>query len=86
MRADSTSGYFPPYDAGLEIREGIKAYTIHAAQQMGLSDITGSLKTGKNADFILVDRDVFQCPPEEVKEAKVIATYFQGKEITTCKQ
>lgn len=81
MRMDSLSGYFPPYDAGLTVQDGIKAYTIYAAQQMGLSDITGSLKVGKNADFIIIDRDIFKCKLEDVKATKVLNTYFQGKKI-----
>ena len=79
MRLDSLSGYFPPCHAGLNIQHGIKAYTINAAQQMGLSDVTGSLKVGKNADFIIIDRDIFKCNLEDVKETNVLNTYFQGK-------
>ena len=81
MRLDSLSGYFPPCHAGLNIQHGIKAYTINAAQQMGLSDVTGSLKVGKNADFIIIDRDIFKCNLEDVKETNVLNTYFQGKKV-----
>lgn len=81
IRTDSLAGYFPPCDAGLTVQEGVKAYTIYAARQMGLSDITGSLKAGKNADFIIIDRDIFTCKPEDVKNTKVLNTYFQGRKI-----
>lgn len=81
MRQDSLSGYFPPCHAGLNVRNGVIAYTLYAAQQLGLSDVTGSLKTGKNANFIVIDRDIFECNLEGVREAKVLNTYFQGRKV-----
>lgn len=81
MRLDSLKGYFPPSDAGVSLEMGVKAYTIYAAQQMGISDKTGSLKAGKNADFIVVDRNIWQCTLEEVRKAQVSNTYFQGNKV-----
>lgn len=81
MRLDSLKGYFPPSDAGIPLEASVKAYTIYAAQQMGISDITGSLKTGKSADFIVIDRDILQCNLEEVRKAQVLNTYFQGNKV-----
>ena len=76
---------FPPNNVGLSVQDGVKGYTIYAAQQMGLSDITGSLKAGKNADFIIIDRDIFKCSLEDVKDTKVLNTYFQGECHTAMK-
>lgn len=55
------------------------AYTINAAKLAGLDDRVGSLEKGKQADFIIVDRDVFKVSPEQLKETKVLDTYFKGK-------
>lgn len=81
MRVDSSNGYFPPSKAGMSVEMGLKAYTINAAQQMGLSNITGSLKVGKNADFIIIDRDILKCSLEELKKTQVLSLYFQGRRI-----
>lgn len=54
------------------------AYTINAAKMAGLDKRVGSLEKGKQADFIIVDRDVFKVSPEQLKETRVLDTYFKG--------
>ena len=44
-------------------------------------DERGSIKTGKYADFLLVDKDVLSCPVTEIHAAKPAATYFEGKKV-----
>ncbi len=41
----------------------------------------GSIRTGKYADFLLVDKDVLSCPVTEIHDAKPAATYFEGKKV-----
>jgi predicted amidohydrolase YtcJ len=41
----------------------------------------GSLQTGKLADVIILDRDLFQVSPEEIRDTKVMTTVFDGKII-----
>lgn len=38
--------------------EMLNAYTIHAAQALMMDKQIGSIEPGKQADFVLVDRDV----------------------------
>jgi len=59
----------------------IQSLTINVAKQMFLENERGSIKTGKFADFLLVDKDVLDCPETEIHEAKPAATYFEGKEV-----
>ena len=41
----------------------------------------GSISTGKYADFLLLTKDVLECPVTEIHEAKPAATYFEGKKV-----
>lgn len=57
------------------------AYTLNAAKTLGLDAQIGSLAPGKQADLIILDRDVFNVSDEELFDTKVLKTYFAGKQI-----
>ncbi|MBP3803233.1 MAG: amidohydrolase family protein, partial [Oribacterium sp.] len=61
--------------------QAITALTINCAKQMFIEDERGSIKEGKYADFLLVDKDVLSCPVNEIHTAKPEATYFEGKKV-----
>ncbi|OTG83643.1 amidohydrolase [Acinetobacter sp. ANC 4648] len=58
-----------------------KAYTINAAKALALDKQIGTLESGKKADMILVDRDIFTVSPEQLAETKVVWTIFDGKKV-----
>ncbi len=58
-----------------------QAYTLNAARTIRLEDSIGSLKPGKQADLILLDRDVFKVKPEALRDTQVLKTWFAGREI-----
>jgi predicted amidohydrolase YtcJ len=60
-----------------------QAYTLNAARAMRLDDRIGSLKPGKQADLILLDRDVFQVEPEALRDTQVLKTWFAGRDVYT---
>lgn len=66
-------------DERLDLNTMLLAYTIHAAKAAGMEDKTGSLEKGKQADFIIIDRDIFEVSHDEFKNTKVFQTYFSGK-------
>ncbi|MBZ5720234.1 MAG: amidohydrolase [Acidobacteriia bacterium] len=55
------------------------AYTRNSARAMNQLDRIGSIAPGKQADFVLVDRDVLTVSAEELKETKVVWTMFGGQ-------
>jgi predicted amidohydrolase YtcJ len=58
-----------------------QAYTLNSARTIGLDQQIGSLKPGKQADLILLDRDVFQVEPEALRDTQVLKTWFAGREV-----
>ena len=40
-----------------------------------LEDRIGSLEEGKQADFVVIDRDLLTCPEDEIREARALTTY-----------
>ena len=61
--------------------QALQALTINVAKQMFIENERGSVKEGKYADFLLVNKDVLTCPATEIHEAKPAATYFEGKKV-----
>ena len=61
--------------------QALTAMTINCAKQMFIEDERGSIKEGKYADFLLVDKDVLTCPVTEIHTARPEATYFEGKKV-----
>lgn len=72
----------PWWTAELITREqALQVLTINCAKQMFIENERGSIKVGKYADFLLVDKDVLTCLTETIHEAKPAATYFEGKKV-----
>jgi predicted amidohydrolase YtcJ len=55
------------------------AYTRNSAIAMNQLDKIGSIAPGKQADFVVLDRDVLTVPAEELRETKILLTIVGGK-------
>ena len=62
--------------------EALRLFTIDAVYAGHMEDAVGSLEPGKWADFIMIDRDYFQVPENEIDDIRVEATYVAGKRVT----
>ena len=56
-------------------------YTINSAYAMRQEKVTGSLVVGKEADLIVVDRDIFGIAEDDLDKAVVLQTVLQGEEV-----
>ena len=68
-------------EEGLTREQALTALTVNCAKQMFIEDERGSVREGKYADFLLVDKDVLSCPENEIHTARPAATYFEGKKV-----
>ncbi|MGW2015087.1 amidohydrolase [Streptomyces sp. NPDC001927] len=64
----------------LDLTTAVAAYTAGSAHVNG-HDETGTLLPGMLADLVVLDRDIFTAPPEEIAEAKVDSTYVGGTRV-----
>jgi predicted amidohydrolase YtcJ len=79
-RAKGFSGQLHPEEA-LTREQAIRFYTINNARLSFLEDQVGSLEAGKLADFVVIDRDLLTCGEEEIKDARALETYMDGKRV-----
>jgi len=64
----------------VSVAEALRMMTVSAAMQLGVGDKVGTLEPGRQADFIVIDRDIFAIPPREIHATKVLLTVIAGKE------
>ncbi|MEE1806276.1 amidohydrolase [Streptomyces sp. BE133] len=77
MEPEATDGRVFLPEQRLDLATAVAAYTAGSAHVNGLDD-TGSLLPGHLADLVVLDRDIFTLPPEEIAEAQVLRTYVGG--------
>ncbi|MGE6160424.1 amidohydrolase [Aeromonas salmonicida] len=67
------------------LAEILAAYTINGAKAVRQQAVTGSIETGKSADFIVLDRDLFALveagTPARIAETEVELTVFKGETV-----
>ncbi len=82
-RQDPETSTTPPLNPNeaITLEQAIAGYTIGAAYTNFLDDATGSLEVGKYADLIVIDRNLFKIPVQEISEAKVLVTLLEGKAV-----
>lgn len=65
-------------EQALSLEEAVRVYTINGAIAMNINAETGSLEVGKSADFIILDRNIFTVPVDDISETAVLSTFFRG--------
>lgn len=68
-------------DETITLDEALKAYTYAPAYGSFREQELGTIEAGKLADIIVLDRDLFSIPAEEIKDASVIFTMVDGRVV-----
>lgn len=66
-------------DQAMTVEEAVLACTVDAAASIRMEDRIGSLETGKLADLVVVDGDLFGAPPERIAELPIWLTMIDGR-------
>jgi len=70
---------WPEERAGLE--DMITSFTTNGAYANFLENETGSIEVGKQADLVVLDQNLFEIPPTEIANTKVLLTLVDGKQV-----
>jgi len=65
----------------LSVAQAFKAFTLDAAYGAHQEQVLGGLEAGKWADFILIDKNIFEIVPEALWTPKVLETWVAGKRL-----
>jgi hypothetical protein len=65
----------------VSLEQMIASFTRGGAYANFLEDVTGSLATGKSADLIVLDKDLFKIPATDIASAKVLMTLLEGEVV-----
>ncbi len=77
---DASVPLFIP-DERIDLAAAISFFTINAAFLNKHEDRTGSIETGKLADLIVLDKNLFDIDPDDISETKVLLTLFGGRAV-----
>jgi hypothetical protein len=79
-RAKWFDGQLNPAEC-LTRQQALRLYTNNNAYILFCDKDLGSLEPGKLADLIVIDRDILQCPEDQIAGTKVLETWMDGKQV-----
>lgn len=71
------NGWFP--EQKLSVAEAVFAYTMGSAYAEFQEKEKGSISSGKLADMVMLDKDIFAIDPQEIRQTHVLKTFVGGK-------
>jgi predicted amidohydrolase YtcJ len=70
-------------EQALDLATSLTAYTAGSAWVNHLDDHAGTITAGKLADLVVLDRDPFDGPPDEIGATRVLQTWVEGERVYT---
>jgi predicted amidohydrolase YtcJ len=71
------NGWYP--EQKISVEQAVKCYTINNAYAGFQENKLGMLKKGMLADFIVLDQNIFEIAPENIRDVRVMRTVVNGK-------
>lgn len=79
LDGEPPGGWLP--DQRVTIQVAMEGFTVNAAYAGFAENETGSLETGKLADFVVLDRDLFEISPADIPTTRVLRTVVGGNVV-----
>jgi len=65
----------------ISVEQALTAYTSTAAYASFEENIKGTLKPGYLADFVILDKNLTEIPPKQIRDVNVMRTFIGGKTV-----
>lgn len=78
---DSGNGPAIAASEAITLKEAVDLFTINGARQMGDAKVRGSIEPGKIADLIVLDRNPFEIPINDVHNTIVERVFLNGRPV-----
>ncbi len=70
-------GWIP--EQKITVEQAVKAYTINNAWVGHQENILGTVEVGKLADLVMISENIFEIPPSDIKDSRVLMTIIDGE-------
>ncbi len=81
QKPGGNSNVLASHEERISLETAIHAFTMGGAYAQNREDIIGSIEAGKFADFIVVDRNLFETELYDIHKTKVLQTVVDGKTV-----
>ncbi len=72
-------GWIP--EQKISVEEAVHAYTVGSAYAEFAEKVKGTLTSGKLADIVMLDRNIFEIDPVQIQNAEVVLTIMDGRVV-----
>ena len=79
IKGQPEEGWIP--SEKMSVDEAVKLFTKNAAYASYTEKENGTIETGKNADLVVLEKDIYSIDPDEIKTVKVDMTVLGGKVV-----
>ena len=79
IHGEPKDGWIP--SERLSVDEAVKLFTKDAAYASYTEDENGTIEIGKNADFVILEKDIYKIDPDEIRTTKVDMTILGGRTV-----
>ena len=69
-------------EQAIPLADALAIFTRNGASALRLENEEGSIEVGKSADLIVLDRNLFEIPPEQISDTVVMETVFEGRVVS----
>lgn len=76
IKGQPEEGWIP--EEKMSVDEAVKLFTKHAAYASYSEDENGTIEEGKHADLVVLEKDIYEINPDDIKTTKVDMTVVAG--------